>query len=59
MNSKRNQGFTLIELMVTLAIGVILMLVAVPSFITYKKMPSLRRRPTRFWQLLTPPGVSP
>ncbi len=31
------KGFTLIELMVTLAIGVILMLVAVPSFITYKR----------------------
>lgn len=34
---KNSDGFTLIELMVTLAIGVILMLVAVPSFITYKK----------------------
>ena len=34
---KTTDGFTLIELMVTLAIGVVLMMVAVPSFITYKK----------------------
>lgn len=34
---QNSDGFTLIELMVTLAIGVTLMLVAVPSFITYKK----------------------
>lgn len=32
-----NKGFTLIELVMTMAIGVVLMLVAVPSFTTYKK----------------------
>ena len=32
-----NRGFTLIELMVTLAIGVLLMMVAIPSLTTYKR----------------------
>lgn len=36
-HKKTIDGFTLIELIVTMAIGVILMMVAVPSFITYKK----------------------
>jgi len=36
-NKKLNLGFTLIELMVTLAIGVILMMVAIPSLTTYKR----------------------
>lgn len=36
-NKKPNRGFTLIELMVTLAIGVILMMVAIPSLTTYKR----------------------
>ena len=36
-NKKPSQGFTLIELLVTLAIGVILMLVAIPSLNTYKR----------------------
>lgn len=36
-HQKTVAGFTLIELMITLAIGVILMMVAVPSFTTYKK----------------------
>ena len=37
MPSKFNGGFTLIELMVTLAIGSILMLLAVPSLTTYRR----------------------
>ncbi|MBG6075502.1 GspH/FimT family pseudopilin [Polaromonas sp. CG_9.11] len=36
-NKKGNLGFTLIELMVTLAIGVILTMVAIPSMTTYKR----------------------
>lgn len=36
-NLKSSRGFTLIELMVTLAIGVILMMVAIPSLTTYKR----------------------
>ena len=36
-NKNPNLGFTLIELMVTLAIGVILMMVAIPSLTTYKR----------------------
>ena len=35
--TRRQRGFTLIELMVTLAIGSILMLVAVPSLTTYRR----------------------
>jgi type IV fimbrial biogenesis protein FimT len=36
-NKRPSRGFTLIELMVTLAIGVILMMVAIPSLTTYKR----------------------
>ncbi len=36
-NKNSNSGFTLIEFMVTLAIGVILMMVAIPSLTTYKR----------------------
>ena len=36
-SNKSIRGFTLIELMVTLAIGSILMLIAVPSFQTYRR----------------------
>jgi type IV fimbrial biogenesis protein FimT len=37
MLQHHSRGFTLIELMVTLAIGSILMLIAVPSFETYRR----------------------
>lgn len=34
---RRSRGFTLIELMVTLAIATVLMLVAAPSFVSYQR----------------------
>lgn len=36
-NTRTPRGFTLIELLVTMAIGVVLLMVAVPSFTTYQK----------------------
>lgn len=36
-NKMPDRGFTLVELMVTLTIGVILMMVAIPSLTTYKR----------------------
>lgn len=36
-NTHTPRGFTLIELLVTMVIGVVLMMVAVPSFTTYKR----------------------
>ena len=43
-NSSREKGFTLIELMVTVALVAILMLVAVPSFVTFQRNAELTTR---------------
>lgn len=39
--SRRNSGFTLVELMVTIAIATILMMVAVPSFVQFRQNAAL------------------